>query len=150
MRLSQPNDPEAMRGRPGQGGASPALPPPASSDLECVYAYACGLFGAGDYTGAKRYYRLLTRLAHGQFNYWLALGLTCQRRSEHDEAIVCFGRAGAVRRDDPRPAYHAGLSYRQAGLADRARTAFSAALKGCGEKPEYAAFKAEVARQAQF
>lgn len=137
------NLPDAVRGL----GQPPAALNP--GDLDCVYGYACQLFDAGDYTGARRCYELLTRLSPGQFNYWLALGLACQRRAEHDEAVVCFGRAGSLRGRDPRPAYHAGVSYRLNGQPERARTAFLAALKGCGERPEHSAFKAEIRRQAQ-
>ena len=93
--MSHRNDRAALRNADGPHGAAPPLAALNPADLECVYAYACQLFDAGDYAHAKPYYQLLTQLSGGQFNYWLALGLTCQRRSEHDEAVICFGRAGA-------------------------------------------------------
>ncbi|VVE56199.1 CesD/SycD/LcrH family type III secretion system chaperone [Pandoraea sputorum] len=117
-------------------------------DLDCVYAYACQLFDASDYAGAKRFYLLLVRLSPWQFDYWLALGLACQRGAEYDDALFCFGQAGLLRHDDPRPAYHAGLSHQLAGDPERAHEAFTAALKGCAERPEYAALAAEAERQA--
>lgn len=130
-----------------QGGTLQALMKLNPADLDHVYAYATQLFDAGDYAAAKRFYLLLSRLSHWQFDYWLALGLCCQRLGEHTEAVFCFGQAGLLRLDDPRPAYLAGLSYQLAGQPDKACKALNAAIRWCSAKPEYAALKAEIMRQ---
>lgn len=148
--MSERNKFDALPSVFGQARAVTAQPLLEPRDFDCVYRYACQLFDANEFASAKRYFQLLTRLSGGQFHYWLALGLTCQRRSEHEEALLCFGRAASVRRDDPRPAFHAGLSYRRMCKMERARAAFCAALKGCGERLEYAALKTEIQRQARL
>lgn len=146
--MSEQNDLDTVRDFFQQGGTLQALVGLEPDDLDRVYAYACQLFDAGDYAGAKRFYLLLARLSHWQFDYWLALGLTCQRLSEHEEAVFCFGQAGLLRLDDPRPAYLAGLSHQLAGNPAQARKAFTAALRWCAARPEHAALKAEVQSQA--
>ena len=146
--MSVQHDLDTVRDFFNQGGTLQALLSLAPDDLDRVYAYACQLFDAGDYAGAKRFYLLLARLSHWQFDYWLALGLCCQRLNEHEEAVFCFGQAGLLRLDDPRPAYLAGLSHQLIGHTAYARKAFAAALKWCAAKPEHAALKAEVLNQA--
>ncbi|MBC8642938.1 SycD/LcrH family type III secretion system chaperone [Caballeronia sp. EK] len=130
-----------------RGGTVQALMKMDPRDLEHVYAYATQLFDGGDYAAAKRFYMLLSRLSHWQFDYWFALGLCCQRLSEHMEAVFCFGQAGLLRLDDPRPAYLAGQSYRIAGQPENARKALDAAIKWCASKPEYADLREEIALQ---
>lgn len=141
------DDLDTVRDFFNQGGTLQALINLNPADLDHVYAYACQLFDAGDYAAAKRFYLLLSRLSHWQFDYWLALGLCCQRLSEQAEAVFCFGQAGLLRLDDPRPAYLAGLSHQLVGELDKARKALDAAIKWCAAKPEYAALKAEIMRQ---
>jgi secretion system chaperone SscA len=127
-----------------QGGTLQALVDIDPARLDELYAYATQLFDAEDYAGAKRYYQLLTRLSHWQFDYWFALGLACQQLNEHAEAAFCFGKAGVLRLSDPRPAYLAGLSYQLMGHGDLADKAFAASIKWCSDKPEYADLKREV------
>lgn len=141
-------DIEILRDFFERGGTLQALMSLEPTDLDHVYAHACQLFDAGDYSASKRFYLLLVRLSHWQFDYWLALGVCCQRMEEHTEALFCFGQAGLLRLDDPRPAYLAGLSHRTLGQAAKALKAFSAATKVCASKAEYAELKAEVVRQA--
>ncbi|MDE1712311.1 MULTISPECIES: SycD/LcrH family type III secretion system chaperone [Chromobacterium] len=146
--MTEQDDLDTVRDFFNQGGTLQALVNLDPADLDSVYSYACQLFDAGDYAGAKRFYLMLARLSHWQFDYWLALGLACQRLSEHEEAVFSFGQAGLLRLDDPRPAYLAGLSHQLAGHPEQAGKAFAAALKWCASKPEHAAIKAEVLRQA--
>ncbi|MCD4487165.1 SycD/LcrH family type III secretion system chaperone [Chromobacterium vaccinii] len=142
------DDLDTVRDFFAQGGTLQALVNLDPADLDRVYAYACQLFDAGDYAGAKRFYLMLARLSHWQFDYWLSLGLCCQRLGEHTEAIFCFGQAGLLRLDDPRSAYLAGLSHQLIGNRPQAAKAFAAALKWCAARPEYAELKAEIQQQA--
>ena len=142
-------DIEAIRDFFGQGGTLQALVDIDPAHLDKLYAYACQLFDAGNYAGAKRYYQLLTRLSHWQFDYWFALGLTCQQLNEHGEAAFCFGRAGLLRLDDPRPSYLAGLSYELTGNTELASKAFTASIKWCSDKPEYAQLKRDIESHAR-
>ncbi|EAA3660140.1 SycD/LcrH family type III secretion system chaperone [Salmonella enterica] len=130
-----------------QGGTLQALFNLDPVDLDCIYAYACQLFETGDYAGAKRYYMLLSRFSHWQYDYWLALGLCCQRLEEHDQAIFCFGQAGLLRLDDPQPPYLAGLSYCQCAQLKQATKAFKTALKWCADKADHLAIKREIQLQ---
>ncbi|VVE85992.1 CesD/SycD/LcrH family type III secretion system chaperone [Pandoraea sputorum] len=118
-------------------------------DLAGVYAYACQLFDANDYAGAQRFYQLLALLAPAQGDYWVALGLTCQRLSEHDDALACFERAASLCGDDPCLAYYSGLSHQLSGAPARAQAAFRAALARCAGRPEYQALAASVQRQVE-
>lgn len=127
-----------------RGGTLQALLNLSPTDLEHVYGYACQLYEAGDYASAKRFYMLLSRLSHWQYDYWLALGLCCQRLDEHDQAIFCFGQAGVLKLDEPKAAYLAGISYSLNGDSELAIRAFTTALKWCAEKPQHGLMKAEI------
>ncbi|QAU25474.1 CesD/SycD/LcrH family type III secretion system chaperone [Dyella sp. M7H15-1] len=142
------DDIEVIRGFFAEGGTLQALMDIDPNHLDKLYAYATQLFEAGNYVGAKCYYELLVRLSHWQFDYWFALGLTYQKLSEHGEAARCFGRAGVLRLSDPRPPYLAGLSYQLMGHGEAAAKAFSASMKWCSDKPEYAELKREVENHA--
>lgn len=144
------DDLDTVRDFFNQGGTVQALLDLDPVDLDRIYAYACQLFDVGDYAAAKRFFLLLSRLSHWQFDYWLALGLCCQRLEEHAEAVLCFGQAGLLRLDDPRSAYLAGLSYQLADQPTMARKALNAAIKWCSDKPEYAALKIDIMRQPLF
>ena len=150
MGLAMQDDLDTVRDFLNQGGTLQALMDLDPADLDRIYAYACQLFDAGDYAAAKRFCLLLSRFSHWQYDYWLALGLCCQRLDEHLEAVFCFGQAGLLRLDDPRPPYLAGLSYQLAGQPEKARKALDAAIKWCSVKPEYAALKADIMRQPLF
>lgn len=115
-----------------RGGSIRMLQDIDPSDLDQVYAYATQLFEAEAFKSAKQFYYLLARLDHWNFDYWLALGLSCQRLSQHDEALFCFSRAGMIRIDDPRGAFFAGISYQALGNTVYARKAFNAAIRWCG------------------
>ncbi|PHV11476.1 SycD/LcrH family type III secretion system chaperone [Chitinimonas sp. BJB300] len=141
------DDFDTLRDFLAQGGTLQALVDIDPADLDKLYAYACQLFDAGDYEAAKRFYLMLARLSHWQFDYWLALGLACQRLNEHEEALFSFGQAGLLRLDDPRPPYLSALSYQLTNRSEHAQKAFTAASRCCGSKPEYAAFKAELLRE---
>lgn len=130
-----------------QGGTLQALLNLEPVDMDYVYAYAYQLFNAGDYAGAKRFYLLLVRLSHWQYDYWLALGLCCQRLEEHEEALFCFSQAGVLRLDDPKPAYLAGLSYTLSARPDMAVKAFQSALKWCANRPQHSTTRNEIVRQ---
>lgn len=130
-----------------QGGTLQVLLNLDPVDLDHIYAYASQLFEAGDYAGAKRFYILLSRFSHWQYDYWLALGLCCQRLEEQDQALFCFGQAALLRLDDPKPPYLAGLSYRQNDQPEQATKAFQTALKWCSDKPQHAVIKGEIQRQ---
>ncbi|WP_395755148.1 SycD/LcrH family type III secretion system chaperone [Edwardsiella ictaluri] len=145
--MTEQDDLATLHGFFNQGGTLQALMNIAPDDLDHVYSYACQLFDAEDYADAKRFYLLLTRLSHWQYEYWLSLGLCCQRLEEHEQAVSCFGQAGLLRLDDPQPAYLAGLSYRQIGQTALAAKAFSAALKWCAARPQHQAIKEEILRQ---
>lgn len=127
-----------------QGGTLHAMLGIDLSHLDRLYAYAGQLFEQGNYAGAKNYYLLLSRLCHWQYDYWLALGLTCQRLGESAEAAYSFGRAGLLRLDDPLPPYYAALSHRLDGDTELAQKAMVAAIKRCAHKAEYAALKREL------
>ncbi|WP_312978139.1 SycD/LcrH family type III secretion system chaperone [Atlantibacter sp.] len=142
--MTEQDDLATVRDFLHQGGTLQALINLDPVDLDHVYAYACQLFEAGDYAGAKRFYMLLSRLSHWQYEYWLALGLCCQRLEEHDQALFCFGQAGLLRLDDPKPPYLAGLSYRQSAQPEQAAKAFQAALKWCADKPQHLVIKGEI------
>ncbi|MBV8046057.1 MAG: SycD/LcrH family type III secretion system chaperone [Paludibacterium sp.] len=131
---------EALR----QGATMQALLDIDPADLDNLYADACQRFDQGDFIGAKKLLLILTRLSHWQFDYWLALGLTCQRLGEHDEAVHSFSQTGQLRLDDPRSAYLAGLSLHALGQLGVARQAFDAALNWCAAKPEYQELKQQV------
>lgn len=118
-------------------------------DLAGVYAYACQLFDAGDYARAQRFYQLLALLAPARADHWMALGLTCQRLSEHDDAIACFERAAPLCGDDPRLAYYTGLSHQLMGATARAQAAFRVALARCAGHPQYEALATSVRRQVE-
>lgn len=145
--MSEQDSLDTIRDFFSQGGTVQTLIDLDPTDLDSVYAYACQLFDAGEYAAAKRFYLLLARLSHWQFEYWVALGLCCQRLFEHDQALFCFGQAGLLRLDDPSPPYLAGLSYCLISNYEMANTAFTTALKWCSAKQEYAALKAEILRQ---
>lgn len=115
-------------------------------DLDNVYAYAYQLFEAGEYEAAKRGFYMLVRIDHHGFDYWLALGLSCQRLDQHDEAIFCFSRSGALRLTDPRSSYFAGISYQIVDNREYAEKAFNAALKWCASHQEYQSLRARVSR----
>ncbi|MFB2875177.1 SycD/LcrH family type III secretion system chaperone [Aeromonas jandaei] len=138
---------EAVRNYFNQGGTLHALMDVSLDDLDVIYAYACQLFKSADYPAAKRYYMLLTNLCHWQYDYWLALGLCCQRLDEHDEAIFSLVKAAQLRLDDPQPVYLAGISYRLIGNLEQAHKAFQGALKWCSNKSQYDAIKTEVLYQ---
>ncbi|AXE30547.1 CesD/SycD/LcrH family type III secretion system chaperone [Chromobacterium phragmitis] len=142
------SDLDTVRAFLQQGGTLQALIDLDPDDLDYVYAYACQLFDVGDYAAAKRFYLMLARLSHWQFDYWLALGLCCQRLEEHDEAVFSFGQAGLLRLDDPRPSYLAGLSHQRSDRPELALKAFDAAAKWCAAKPEHAELKTEILHQA--
>ncbi|MFM0514987.1 SycD/LcrH family type III secretion system chaperone [Paraburkholderia sp. RL17-373-BIF-A] len=141
------DDLETVRDFFSRGGTLQALVNLDPADLDHIYAYATQLFDLGDYAAAKRFYLLLSRLSHWNFDYWFALGLCCQRLAEHLEAVFCFGQAGLLRLDDPRPAYLAAQSYQFAGQPDNARKALSSAIRGCMSCPEYAELRDEIMRQ---
>lgn len=141
------DDIEAIRDFFDQGGTLQALVDIDPDHLDKLYAYACQLFEAENYAGSKRYYQLLIRLSHWQFEYWFALGLVCQQLGEHGEAVFNFGKAGTLRLSDPRPAYLAGLSYQLMGNGELAGKAFAASAKWCSDKAEYAELKREVENQ---
>ncbi|TDR76639.1 SycD/LcrH family type III secretion system chaperone [Paludibacterium purpuratum] len=116
------------------------------ADLDTVYASACQLFERQDFAGAKKPLVLLTRLSHWQFDYWLALGLTCQRLGEHEEAIHSFSQSAKLCMEDPRSAYFAGLSLHVLKQHASARLAFDTVLALCASKPQHQALK-QKARQ---
>ncbi|MFM5540457.1 SycD/LcrH family type III secretion system chaperone [Aeromonas veronii] len=126
------------------GGTIQALMKLDPVDLDYVYSYACQLFDCGDYAGAKRFYMMLARLSHWQYDYWLSLGLCCQRLEEHDQAIFCFSQAGLLRLDDPKPPYLAGLSYQLSSQPEQAAKAFKAAFKWCVDKEQHVDIKVEI------
>lgn len=105
--------------------------------LEKIYAHANNLFKQKQFVEAKKFYFLLTKLDQWGFNYWLALGMSCQRLSEHEEALACFSQAGMVVVDDPRSAFYAGLSYELLGNKVNAGKAFRAAINWCADLDEY-------------
>ncbi|AXE30546.1 hypothetical protein DK842_11930 [Chromobacterium phragmitis] len=111
--------------------------------------YAAQLFDSGEFDEAKCYYLLLARLNHWQFDYWLRLGQCCQRLGEHDEAVACFGKAGLLKLEDPRPAHLARRSHRLASQQRQAPNALHAVVAWCASRPEHATLKEEVLRQAR-
>jgi len=117
-----------------RGGSLRMLVDVEAEDLDAVYAYACQLYDAGEFGAAKRFFFMLARVDHWQFDYWLALGLCSQKLGEHEEAVFCFSRSGLIRAADPRSSYFAGVSYQLLGRRDYARKAFNAALKWCGQQ----------------
>ncbi len=120
-----------------RGGSVRMLADISKKDLDTLYAYAGQLFDAGEWQAAHNVYLVLARVDHWNFDYWLALGLTCQRIDSHDEAVFCFARAGTIRLDDPRAPFFAGISYRALGNEEYACKAFNAAIRWCGRKPEH-------------
>ncbi|WP_157122995.1 CesD/SycD/LcrH family type III secretion system chaperone [Pandoraea oxalativorans] len=134
----------ARRDEPGAARAAPD-----ERDLAGVYAYACQLFDAGDHARAQRFYQLLALLAPARADHWVALGLTCQRLSEHDDALACFERAASLCGDDPRLAYYTGLSHQLMGATARAQAAFRVALARCAGHPQYETLATSVRRQVE-
>lgn len=114
------------------------------ADLDTVYADACQRFDQEDWLGTKKQLLLLTRLSHWQFDYWLALGLTCQRLGEHEEAALSFSQSARLRIDDPRSAYLAGLSLLALAQPDAARQALDTAIKLCAERPTQQSLKQQA------
>lgn len=140
------NDQEILKKFFSQGGSLRMLVDVSKDDLDKIYAYANKLFSEGSFKNAKQFYFLLARFDHWCFNYWLALGLCCQRLSQHEEAVFCFGRAGYVNPDDPHAPFYAGMSYELMGNAKYAFKAFEAALRWCDGQPRYAEIKVLAAR----
>lgn len=120
-----------------RGGSLRMLTDIAEQDLAQIYSYACQLFSEGDFAAARNFYQLLSTLDHWNFDYLLGLGLCHQRLSVHGDAITCFARAGVINVEDPRAAFFAGISYRMIGHEDGAKKAFHAAIRWCGEQPNY-------------
>ena len=116
-------------------------------DMNTLFAYATQLFDAGDLNAAHKFFFMLARLDHWNFDYWFSLGLCYQRLAQHDEAIFCFSRAGMINVDDPRPACFAGISYRLVGNVEYAIKAFRAALNWCGDRDAYRDIKVNALQQ---
>lgn len=107
------------------------------SDVEKLYAYAYNLFEVSEFHSAKQLFLLLIRLDKWNFDYWLMLGLCCQRLAEHEEAIACFAQSGRITIPDPRSSFFAGISYQALGNHSYADKAFNASLKWCSSHPEH-------------
>ncbi|AAQ60248.1 MULTISPECIES: SycD/LcrH family type III secretion system chaperone [Chromobacterium] len=137
-------DDELYRHFFSRGGSLRLLADIQGEDLESLYGYAKQLFDGGEIAAARNVYQLLSTLDHWNFDYLLALGLCHQRLGAHNEAVVCFGRAGLIKVDDPRAAFYAGISYRLDGNAEYASKAFKAAINWCGEQIDYQAIKASA------
>lgn len=120
-----------------RGGSLRMLADVPRERLDKVYAYANQLFDKQAYKKAKSFYLLLARLDEWCFNYWLALGICCQRLAEHEEAIFCFSRSGVIVIDDPRSSFYAGMSYEILGNHTYAYKSFRAALNWCGQSAHY-------------
>ncbi|MGC0154706.1 SycD/LcrH family type III secretion system chaperone [Chromobacterium vaccinii] len=140
----QQTDDEVFRHFFARGGSLRLLADIQGEDLESLYGYARQLFDGGDIAAARNVYQLLSTLDHWNFDYLLALGLCHQRLGEHNEAVVCFGRAGMIKVDDPRAAFFAGISYRLDGNAEYAGKAFNAAINWCGDQIDYQQIKASA------
>lgn len=129
-----------------KGGSLRMLTDVAEEDLASLYAYAGHLFSQGALPEAKRLYLLLTQLDQWNFDYWLALGVCCQRLSEHEEALACFAESAKIRMTDPRSAYFAGVNYQLLGNIAYAKKAYTAALAWCSDHPEYQTLKDTVSQ----
>lgn len=114
--------------------------------LDQLYGYANQRYEQGDYHVAKRYYGLLCAYCHWQADYWLALGLACQRLGEHVEALAAFGRAGTLQLADPYAPFYAAISHQLRGEAAQADKALAAALLRCGDQSRHAELKQEIVR----
>lgn len=127
-----------------RGGSLRLLTGIEQQDLAQMSTYASQLFDVEDYAAARNLYQLLSTLDHWNVEYLLGQGLSHQRLGGHEEAIACFARAGVIRIDDPRAAFFAGLSYRLLGNEEYALKALNAAVRWCGEQPEYQEMKASA------
>jgi secretion system chaperone SscA len=115
-------------------------------DLDAVRQLARRRFDAGDWVTARDCYYMLARVDHGHAEDWLDLGLCYQRLARHEHAIFCLSWSGILREDDPRPIYHAGVSYRRIGDAEYAAKAFRTALARCGESVDHGALRVRIAQ----
>lgn len=140
-------DIEVLRQFFSRGGSAWMLTDIDRKDLDTLYAYATQLFDANQWQAAHNVYSILVRVDHWCFDYWLALGFTCQRLGSHDEAVFCFARAGTIRLDDPRPPYFTGISCLALGSGEAAGKAFNAALRACGCDPRHDEIRASAADQ---
>ncbi len=130
-----------------QGGALRMLANIDEAQLQTLYAFACQKVKLGDLATAESLFHALFSLDAWNFNYALSLGLCQQKRSAHEEALLCFARAGTLKITDPRPAYYAALSYQKLGDVVHAKKAFSAALRWASNRSEYQTLRqqAEIA-----
>ena len=114
------------------------------ANMQSIYAYGYHLYNSGNYPDAKRLFMLLARLSYREFDYWLALGLTCQKLAEYNEAIYCFGRATLIDFANPKPVYLAGLTFILVDNTDSANMALASAIKLCGRQQGYMQLKEEI------
>jgi secretion system chaperone SscA len=129
-----------------QGGSLRMLADIEQEDLDRVYAYTYDLYRQERYAAAKINFYTLARIDQWNFDYWLALGLSCQRLEEHQQAIFCFVRSGTIRWKDPRSSYFAGVSYQLLGNTEYATKAFSASIKWCAKRSEYQGLRAAASQ----
>jgi secretion system chaperone SscA len=114
------------------------------ADVEILNTYATQLFESGQIEGARNIYLVLVSVDQWHFDCHLALGRCYQRLEQHEEAIYCFSRSGAIKVDDPRSSYFAGISYRITGNLEYASKAFNAAIRWCGSRGEHDELKREA------
>jgi len=105
--------------------------------LQTLYRFACQCLKQNDAKTAESLFCALFYFDAWNFDYALALGLCRQMRGAHEEALLCFARAGTVNATDPRPAYYAALSYQKLGNVKYAQLALSAALRCASNQPQY-------------
>jgi secretion system chaperone SscA len=113
-------------------------------DLNALQQLARRRFDAGDWATARDGYFMLARLDSRNFDYWFNLGLCYQHLERHEHAIFCLSWSDLLCAGDPRPFYHAGLSYQRIGDTEYAVKSFRTARNWCGDNAAHRALKARI------
>ncbi len=78
-------------------------------------ADAMALQQRGDWTGAERVWRQLTRSAPADFRYWTSLGACVAHQNRFEEAIEDYRKSLQLSPHDPQSNYNLGLAYFKTG-----------------------------------
>jgi tetratricopeptide (TPR) repeat protein len=85
---------------------------------------------SGDWSGAEKTWRALTKTSPGDYRYWTSLGACLAHQEHFDEAIAAYKKSLAINPKAPETHLNLGLAYFKLGRFDKAITPLKAGAAG--------------------
>lgn len=91
-----------------------------NEEIEALYASGVEYYKAGNYTDARKIFRLLALIEHTSSRFWTAFGSASQALKDYKQAIEAYQMGAFMDMHNPKPAYYAAECFNLTGDRDNA------------------------------